>query len=140
MAREYGSSVQSTASPEKVWGIWSDMSTWGSWNPNVTTMDWTGGFASGTTGVMNTPSGQHHKMQLVDVVPGKSFALITAVVPGTRFRFNCRVEPAGGGAKVSQTVEVGGPLGPILGGMLGPQVSKDFPKVLENLAHKAEGT
>ena len=138
MAREYGTSVQSTASPDKLWRIWSDMSTWGSWNPNVTTMDWTGGFVSGTTGVMNTPSNQHHKMQLVDVVPGKSFALLTAVVPGTRFRFNCRIEPANGGAKVSQTVEVGGPLGPILGGMLGPQVSKEFGTLLKNLANKAE--
>ncbi|HUE68014.1 MAG TPA: SRPBCC family protein [Candidatus Acidoferrum sp.] len=138
MAREYGTSVETTAPPEKVWRIWSDMSTWGQWNPNVTTMDWQGGFASGTTGVMNTPSGQHHKMQLVDVQPGRSFALLTAVVPGTRFRFNCRVEPANGKTKISQTVEVGGPLGPVLGGMLGPQVSKDFPTLLQNLARKAE--
>jgi uncharacterized protein YndB with AHSA1/START domain len=138
MAREYGSSVESTAPAEKVWRIWSDMSTWGQWNPNVTTMDWQGGFESGTTGVMNTPSGQHHKMQLVDVQPGRSFALLTAVVPGTRFRFNCRIEPAGGKTKISQTVEVGGPLGPVMGGMLGPQVSKDFPTLLQNLARKAE--
>ena len=138
MAREYGTSVETTAPPEKVWRIWSDMSTWGQWNPNVTTMDWQGGFASGTGGVMNTPSGQHHKMQLVDVQPGRSFALLTAVVPGTRFRFNCRVEPANGKTKISQTVEVGGPLGPVLGGMLGPQVSKDFPTLLQNLARKAE--
>ncbi len=95
MAREYGTSVESAASPDKVWQIWSDMSTWGDWNPNVSTMDWQGGFASGTTGVMNTRAGQHHKMQLVDVQPGHSFALLTSVVPGTRFRFNCRIEPAG---------------------------------------------
>lgn len=140
MGREYGTSVETTASPDKVWRIWSDMSTWGQWNPNVTSMDWTGGFASGTTGVMNTPAGQHHKMQLVDVQPGRSFALITAVVPGTRFRFNCRVEPFNGKTKVSQTVEVGGPLGPVLGGLLGPQVSKDFGTLLANLAQKAESS
>jgi hypothetical protein len=38
----------------------------------------------------------------------------------------------------SQTVEVKGPLGPILGGMLGPQVSKEFGTLLANLAKKAE--
>ena len=138
MAREYGTSVETPASPEQVWRIWSDMSTWGEWNPNVSTMDWSGGFVSGSTGVMNTRAGQHHKMQLVDVNPGRSFALLTAVVPGTRFRFNCRVEPAGAKTKVSQTVEVGGALGPLLGGMLGPQVSKDFDVLLQNLARKAE--
>ena len=140
MAREYGTSVDTSASPENVWRIWSDMSTWGEWNPNVATMDWEGGFASGSTGVMNTKAGQHHKMQLVDVEPGKGFKLETSVVPGTKFRFNCRIEPAGAKTNVSQTVEVGGPLGPVMGGMLGPQVSKEFGTLLSNLARKAETT
>lgn len=140
MGKEYGTSVDSTASPDKVWRIWSDMSTWGEWNPNVSTMDWQGGFVSGTTGVMNTRAGQHHTMQLVDVQPGRSFALLTAVVPGTRFRFNCRIEPAGDKTKVSQTVEVLGPLAPVMGGMLGPQVSKEFGTLLQNLARKAEAS
>lgn len=140
MAREYGTSVETGASPDKVWRIWSDMSTWGEWNPNVSSMDWQGGFVSGSSGVMNTRAGQHHKMQLVDVQPGRSFGLPTSVVPGTRFRFNCRIEPAGGGTKLTQTVEVGGPLGPVLGGMVGPQVSKEFGTLLQNLARKAEAS
>src|ERR1700730_16251629 len=137
---EYGTSVESTAPPDKVWKIWSDMSTWGEWNPNVSTMEWQGSFASGTNGIMNTRAGQHHKMRLVDVVDGRSFALETNVVPGTMFRFNCSVEPAGGKTKVSQTVEVKGPLGGVLGGMLGPQVSKEFGTLLSNLARKAEAS
>lgn len=137
---EYGTSVDSKASPEKVWKIWSDMSTWGDWNPNVSTMDWTGGFASGTNGVMNTRAGQHHKMTLVDVNPGRSFALETSVVPGTRFRFNCRIEPAASGSRIGQWVEVKGPLGPVMGGMLGPQVSKEFGTLLKNLSDRAEST
>jgi len=135
---EYGTSVASTASPDKVWKIWSDMSTWGDWNPNVSTMDWQGGFVAGTTGVMNTRAGQHHKMRLLDVVSGRSFALETSVVPLTLFRFNCRIEAVGGETKIGQYVEVKGPLGPILGGMLGPQVSKEFGTLLSNLAKKAE--
>ncbi|TMD36614.1 MAG: hypothetical protein E6I81_04380 [Chloroflexi bacterium] len=140
MAREYGTSVETTASPDKVWRVWSDMSTWGDWNPNVSTMDWKGGFVSGSTGVMNTRAGQHHSMQLVDVQPGRGFALLTKVVPGTQFRFNCRIEPEGAKTKISQTVEVGGLLGPVMGGMLGPQVSKEFPTLLSNLARKAESS
>jgi hypothetical protein len=114
------------------------MSTWGRWNPNVSTMDWQGGFRSGTTGVMNTRAGQHHKMALVDVVPGRSFSLETSVVPGTRFRFNCRIEESGGKTRIGQWVEVKGPLGPVMGGILGPQVSKEFGTLLANLAKEAE--
>jgi uncharacterized protein YndB with AHSA1/START domain len=135
---EYGTSVESAAPPERVWKIWSDMSTWSDWNPNVSTMDWQGGFANGTTGIMNTRADQHHKMRLADVVAGRSFALETSVVPGTSFRFNCRIEAAGGKTRISQTVEVKGPLGGLLGGMLGPQVARDFGVLLGNLARTAE--
>ena len=136
---EYGTSVETTASPEQVWKVWSDMSTWGEWNPNVSTMEWQGPFQSGTSGIMNTKAGQHHKMTLADVQPGRFFALETVVVPLTRFRFNCRVEPgAAGKTKISQTVEVKGPIGPVVQGMMGPQVSKEFPTLLANLARKAE--
>src|ERR1700719_4692949 len=103
---EYGTSVETSASPEQVWKIWSDMSTWGGWNPNVSTMTWHGAFTSGTSGIMNTRAGQHHKMRLVDVVPGRSFALETSVVPGTMVRFNCSVLPAGAKTEISQRVAV----------------------------------
>ena len=136
---EYGTSVVSTAPADKVWAIWSDMSTWGDWNPNVSTMDWTGGFVQGSQGIMNTKAGQHHKMTLADVQPGRSFALETTVVPLTRFRFNCRVEPGSAGkTRISQMVEVKGLLGPVVQGMMGPQVSKEFGTLLANLARRAE--
>ena len=116
------------------------MSTWGDWNPNVATMDWTGGFVQGSQGIMNTKDGKHHNMTLAEVQPGRFFALETTVVPLTRFRFNCRVEPPGSGGKtrISQMVEVRGPLGPVVQGMMGPQVSKEFGTLLANLARKAE--
>src|SRR5258707_4686060 len=100
-------------------------------------MDGKGGFADGPAAIMNTRAGQHHKMRLVDVVPGRSFALETSVVPGTTFHFNCRIEPAVGKTRISQTVEIKGPLGPLLGGMLGPQGSKEFGTLLCHLGKPA---
>src|SRR5437588_11720039 len=97
MAREYGTSAETTASPDKVWRVWSDMSTWGEWNPNVSTMDWSGGFVSGSTGVMNTRAGQHHKMQLVDVQPGRSFAVRDGGGPGPGCGFDLRCGAGRGG-------------------------------------------
>ncbi|TAN34639.1 hypothetical protein EPN29_02460 [bacterium] len=137
---EYGTSVETTASADRVWRIWSDTTTWGEWNPNVSTMEMSGPFASGTNAIMNTRAGQHHKMTLLDVQQGRGFALETSVVPGTRFRFNCRIVPAGAKTKISQTVEVKGPLGPIMRGVLGPQVSKEFGTLLANLAKMAEAS
>src|SRR5258708_27364579 len=102
-------------------------------------MEWSGGFQSGTGGGMNSRAGQQHKMKLLDVVPGQSFALETSVVPLTYFRFNCRIGSAGGKTTVGQWGEGKGPLRPIMGGVMGPQGSKEFGTLLGNLA-KREGS
>ena len=135
---EYGDSVETSASAEQVWSVWSDVSTWSEWNPNVSSMELSGAFAANSAVVMNTRAGQHHQMRIVELDPGRSFVLQTKVVPGTTFFFHCRVESAAGKTRISQTVEVKGPLGPILGPMIGPQVSKDFGTLLRNLAGRAE--
>jgi hypothetical protein len=79
-----------------------------------------------------------HKIQLVDVDLGQGFALETSVIPGTRFRFNCRIERPGDKTRISQNVEVKGLLSPILAPILGPQIAKDFGTILGDLAKKAE--
>jgi hypothetical protein len=136
---EYGTSVETSASPDRIWKVWSDTSTWGEWNPNVSSMQMNGPFQSGTTGIMNRKTGGSHEVKLVDVTPPRSFALETSVIPGTYFRFNCRIDTSGGKTKVGQWVEVKGPLG-FLGFMFGPGVAREFDVLLQNLAKRAESS
>ena len=130
-------SVETKASPQAVWKISSDTSTWPEWNPAVQSMKLNGPFASGTTGSMTNKQGAH-QIQLEDVVPGKSFRLETSVIPLTRFSFECRVAGAAGKTVVSQGIRVKGPLGAIVGGMMGKQIANSFPALLQGLATKAE--
>lgn len=133
-------SVETTASPQAVWKIWSDTSTWQEWNPDVQSMALNGPFAVGTTGVMKTKQGTRQVL-LSQVVPGRSFRLETTVIPLSRFYFDCQVAsgPAGK-TRVSQAVTVGGPLGGLVGGMMGKQIADTFPALLQGLARKAEAT
>ena len=135
---EHGKSRETSVSAEKVWAIWSDPSGWGEWNPNVTTMDMPSPIKLGAEGVMNTPAGQHHQMKVVGLQPGRSFTLETSVIPLSRFRFTCRVEPGGGKTTVSQSVKVVGPMGWLFDPMMGDGIAKDFDKLLDGLARKAE--
>ena len=121
-----------------MWQIWTDTSTWGEWNPNVTTMEMPPPVALGKTGVMNTPAGQHHQMKVVDFQPGRSFTLETSVIPLSTFRFTCLVEPAGDRTRISQTVQVVGPLGFLFDPLMGDGIAKEFDKLLDGLARKAE--
>lgn len=133
-------SVETSASPAAVWKIWSDTSTWPEWNPDVQSMTLDGPFAAGTTGTMKTKQGTR-QVQLTEVVPGRSFRLETTVIPLTRFAFECQVvASAAGKTTISQAIRVGGPLGGVVGGMMGPQIANTFPPLLQGLARKAEAS
>ena len=133
-------SVETKASPQTAWKIWSDTSTWPEWNPDVQSMALNGPFAAGTTGTMKTKQGTR-AIQLTEVVPGQSFRLETTVIPLTRFAFVCKVSPGSAGkTTLSQSIEVGGPLGGLVGGMMGKQIANTFPALLQGLARKAEAT
>jgi hypothetical protein len=133
-------SVETTASPQAAWKIWSDTNSWPEWNPDVQSMTLNGPFAAGTTGTMKTKQGTR-AIQLTEVVPGTSFRLETTVIPLTRFAFACKVSagPAGK-TTLSQAIRVGGPLGGLVGGMMGKQIADTFPALLQGLARKAEGS
>lgn len=134
----HGRSRQTRASAEAIWRIWSDPQTWQEWNPNVERMDMNGPFANGTTGVMHTPAGQHHPIQLANIQPGRSFDLETAVLPLTRFTFHCEVVPNSNGSTISQSIGMSGPLAFFFGPMAGERIAASFEDLLKGLADKAE--
>src|SRR5690348_12611984 len=137
--KTYARSRPTKASPERVWSVWSDVGTWKDWNPNVASMSIEGPFQTGTHLVMNTRAGRTHQMTLTSVQPGRSFELLTRVIPGTTFTFVCEVKPAPEGSEISQGLRMGGPLGAIFGRMTGDRVASTFGELLDGLAGAAEG-
>src|SRR5207245_10584977 len=131
-------SGRSPTSPQAACQIGSDAGTWPESNPDAQSMTLTGPFAAGTTGTMKTKQGTR-AVQLTEVVPGQSFRLETTVIPLTRFAFECKVSPGSTGkTTLSQAIVVGGPLGGLVGGMMGKQIADTFPALLQGLARKAE--
>lgn len=137
--KTYARSRQTKASPERVWSIWSDVSTWKDWNPNVASMSIAGPFRQGAHLVMNTRAGRTHQMTITNLEDGKAFDLLTRVIPGTNFTFVCRIAPAASGSEISQGIRVGGPLGALFGPMTGDRIASTFSELLDGLAGVAEG-
>lgn len=136
----FGRSVETHASSERVWNIWSDISTWPHWNPDVVAVSLEGPFVPGTSGSMTTKAGGTHPIRLASVQPGRSFDLETSPIPLGRFTFHCEVVPAGERAsRISQSVAIGGPLGPIYSPMMGRRIAEGFEPLLRGLATEAEG-
>ena len=133
-------SVEAAASPQAVWKIWTDTARWQEWNPDVQSMVLNGPFAAGTTGTMKTKQGTR-AVQLTEVAPGTSFRLETTVIPLTRFAFQCQVVAGPAGKTIiSQGIRVGGPLGGLVGRIMGRQIADTFPGLLQGLARKAEAS
>jgi uncharacterized protein YndB with AHSA1/START domain len=130
-------SRETSASPARVWSIWSDTSTWPSWNPDVRAASLEGPFASGTTGSMTTGA-RTHQIRLENVVDGRSFDLVTSVVPATTFHFHCEIQPAGAGSRISQGIRMSGPLAFLFSPMMGGRISQSFGPILDGLAREAE--
>ena len=131
-------SLDTTASPERVWSIWSDTSNWPDWNHDMESVSLAGAFASGTTGTMRTRSGGQHSVILEDVVPGRAFTVNSDGMPATRLRFRCEVEAAGSGSRISQSVTLSGPLAWLFTPMAGGRIADTFPALLRGLATAAE--
>ena len=135
----HGRTLETGASPERVWRLWSDVSTWPNWNPDVLSVAIQGPFVSGAQGTMTTKAGGTHDITLRDVDPGRSFELETSPIPLGRFHFECQVQPTPAGAStISQSITIRGPLGPLYSAMMGPRIAEGFEPILGGLKAAAE--
>jgi hypothetical protein len=131
--------MQAEAGPDRVWRIWSDVSTWQHWNPDVLSVTLEGPFVSGARGQMTTKAGGKHDITLQAVQLGRSFELETSPIPLGRFHFACEVRPAGQDAStISQSITIRGPLGPLYSAMMGPRIAQGFEPILSGLKAAAE--
>jgi hypothetical protein len=130
-------SVETTASPESIWRLWSDVTTWGEWNADIERIQISGPFAAGSTIAM-TPAGQDTvELRLSEVSETNLFvdeADLGDVVIRTFHRIDRLDE---GRNRVTYRMEITGPSADTVAPELGPQISGDFPDVLAALVERA---
>jgi uncharacterized protein YndB with AHSA1/START domain len=136
--KSYGKSRATTASPERVWDVWSDPNNWSAWNSGIKAAQLEGPIHDGAAGTMTTSRGSRHTVTFSNVKPGRGYALSTSGPPGTTMTFSCAIEPNGSGSTISQSVVLSGPMGFLFGPMLGPMMAEHFVPVLDDLARTAE--
>jgi Polyketide cyclase / dehydrase and lipid transport len=134
----YGKSRFTTASPERVWSVWSDPNNWTRWNTGIKHFEMHGPLVDGAAGKMQTAEGSTHDVTFEHVQPLKGFTLSVNGPPLTKFTFICEVQPHNGGSIIAQSVAFSGPLAFVFGPLLGPQMAEHFVPVLDDLAAAAE--
>lgn len=131
-------SLETTAGPQQVWSVWSDVDHWPEWNPDMKESKLNGPLKLGMTGVINTRSGGRHDVVVTRYEDGRSFELESTALPGTKMAIRATIAPSGTGSRITQGFEPRGLLAPIVGPMMSGQILKTFNAVLGGLKQKVE--
>src|SRR6266849_8070679 len=133
-------SQETTASPARVWQVWSDVNHWPDWNPDMKASHLDGPLKLGATGNIDTRSGGKHDVVVTHFEDGRSFELESTALPGTKMGIRATISPSGSGTRIAQGFEARGLLAPVVGPMMGGTILKTFNSVLQGLAKKAESS
>ncbi len=131
-------SIETVASPDAIWRLWSDVAGWPGWNSDIEHIEISGPFATGSTITM-TPAGQEPvALPIAEAVEPSLFvdeADLGVVVVRTVHRVE-RLEDDR--SRVVYRMEINGPAADSVGPELGPAISGDFPETLAALVERAE--
>src|SRR4051794_8133380 len=131
-------SIETTASAEEIWRLWSDVSSWPEWNGDVDRVEMSRPFAEGST-ISMTPVGQDSVELRIAEASEPTLFVDEADLGEILVRTIHRVDPlADDRNRITYRMEISGPAADTLGAELGPQISGDFPDVLSALAERAE--
>ena len=134
MTFSYERTVTTTADPDAVWQLWSDISTWPVWDPAVQEVLLDGPFEEGTTGTMTLTGPIEVPVSLEVVVPGSRY-LDQLTMGDLMIRIDHVVRPLdGGGSEVTVSTTIEGPGADDIG----PMVTADAPVAMEALIMAAE--
>jgi uncharacterized protein YndB with AHSA1/START domain len=131
-------SVETTAAPEAIWRLWTDVSGWPEWNADLERAELSGPFAPGSTIKMNPHEGEPIELRIAEATEPEAF-VDEADLGDVVVRTTHRLEPLGGDrVRVVYAMEITGPEAHTLGPQIGPEITADFPQVLGALVERAE--
>ncbi len=131
-------SIETTATPEAVWRLWSDVPRWPEWNGDLEQAELSGPFAAGSTVTMTPHRQEPIELRIAEAAEREVFvdeAHLEEVVIRTIHRIE-RLD--GDRIRIIYRMEITGPGADTLGPQVGPEISSDFPQVLSALAEQAE--
>jgi hypothetical protein len=131
-------SVETTAAPETIWKLWTDVGDWPRWNADLDRAELTGPFAEGSAITMFPREDDPIELTIAEAEEPERFvdqADLGPVVVRTAHRVE---RLASDRSRIVYRMEITGPEADTLGPQIGPEITADFPDVLATLAAVAE--
>jgi hypothetical protein len=125
--------IETTASPERIWALFRDVPGWRRWNAGIEDIRLEGPFEQGTWFAMKPPGQDALRSQLVEVREGQRFVDKTRV-GDLVVTVGHHIEQLGPHrTRVTYAIEARGPDA----SQVGPAIAADFPQVLAALVELA---
>lgn len=134
----YEHSTETTASPETIWSLFSDVANWPQWNAGTEWAKIDGPFTLGAEITMKPPQQDAVNLRIVELQKNKLF-IDEARFDDIVIRTKHQVEQTDTGhTRIIYRTEISGPGSEKVGPELGPEITADFPDVLASLVKLAE--
>jgi hypothetical protein len=120
-------SIETSATPQEIWGLWADVAGWPAWNADIEEIELTGPFAAGST-IRMTPIGQEPiELRIAEAVKPELFvdeADLGEIVVRTTHRVQPLDEER---ARVTYRMEITGLASDTLGSQIGAGDQRRLP-------------
>jgi hypothetical protein len=141
VAFSFEHSVVTTASPEAVWALYSDVSTWSRWNPEVDSVELATPFGPGATGIVRPDGVEPLPLSLPEVLDRHAITVETTRPDRSgAVRFRYVIEPVPDGTRITHRVTVNGAAPGAVPDELGAQLGAAVREAVEIVAELAEDT
>jgi hypothetical protein len=130
--------VSTTASPERVWSVWTDVARWPTWDTELERASLKGDFISGSQGELKGKGSPVSVFWLEDVQPQKGYQVITRLPLGSRLVIERTLFVTPGGTRFRHEISFHGAFGRLLALMVGDNYRRALPRVMDNIRVLAE--
>jgi len=126
-----------TASPEQVWRVWSDVSGWPQWDEALEWATIDGPLIDGAKVVLKPKGGPRSRSTVGKVTVNECFSDHSRL-PGARLTFTHALGADGALTSITHSVEISGPLTFVWSRVLGRKIAAGLPLAMARLATRAE--
>lgn len=135
--KHFWNTVETTASPEVIWQIWTDVSGWKTWDSGLKEAEMIGDFALDAKGKIISLEGRKTKFKVVEFEEGKSYTFKTNL-PLSGLYVKRTLEQKNGKTYFTHEVWFKGLTAGIFANMFGDDFRKMLPEVMESIKNIAE--
>ncbi|MBD2597395.1 SRPBCC family protein [Nostoc spongiaeforme FACHB-130] len=134
---KFSHTLKTSASPEKIWSIWTDVEHWSKWDTELSDAYLESPFALGARGKLTPKQGRVSTFKISQLIPGKSYTF-TINLPLCSLNVHRYLNVQSDGTYFTHEITFQGLLAFLFGQILGRQFQAVLPSVMQNVKQIAE--